>query len=207
MRIRKLLAAVVLLLAGCAPHVQETFGYKPGAVPGISKEQAIQLLGKPQESEDFAIPGTSVHAEVLTYSFGQVLVQNDVAVAVSINNDPSFVGPSGIKLGMAEPDLRTALAHARPKHTGHLETYDAISGANDTRTKDMYDDTAGMMIELTAANPNDPFASFNIAQVTLANHAGLLLLDAFTKARVGGLYPDVHVDNFVSTPWTAGRGK
>ena len=194
---------VALLLAACGPKAPQTFGYKPEAVPGISKERLLDVLGKPQESENFSIPGTSVNADVLTYPFGQVLVQKDTVVAVSINNDPAYVGPKGIKLGMAENDLRAALAHGR--HTGHVETYDAISGANDTRTKDIYDDTDHMMIELTAVNPNDPFASFNIAQVTLTNHDGMLLLDAFTKARVGGLYPDVHVDNFVFGPWAQGR--
>jgi hypothetical protein len=201
---RFIVLIAILMLAACAPHVTPTFGYKPEAVPGITKDRCLEMLGKPQQSEAFSIPGTSVNAEVLTYAFGQVLVQDKMIVAVSVNNDPAFVGPLGVKIGMAEPDMRTALSH-QGKHVGHVETYDAISGATDTRTKDIYDDTDHMMIELTAANANDPFASFNIAQVTLASGAGMQLLDAFTKARTAGLYPDVHVDNFVSNPWTMGH--
>jgi hypothetical protein len=201
---RFVVLVAVLMLGSCAPHVVPTFGYRPEAVPGITKDRCLEVLGKPQESEAFSIPGTSVNAEVLTYAFGQVLVQDNTVVAVSVNNDPAFVGPAAVKIGMAEPDLRTALSH-QGKHVGHVETYDAISGASDTRTKDIYDDTDHMMIELTATNANDPFAPFNIAQVTLANRAGMQLLDAFTKARTAGLYPDVHVDNFISNPWTMGH--
>jgi len=31
------------------------------------------------------------------------------------------------------------------------------------------------------------------------------LIEAFTKARVAGLYPEVHVDNFISDPWRGNR--
>jgi hypothetical protein len=197
-------AALAVALAACAPHPPATFGYHPEAVPGLSRTRCIEILGKPQDAQQFSIPNTSVHAEVLTYQFGQVLLQDEVVVAVSINNDPAFSGPFGVKIGMAEDDLRTALVH-HGKHAGHEESYDAISNTSDTRTKDIYDDTDHVMIELTAANANDPLAPFNVAQVTLANPDGMRLIDAFTKARVGGLYPDVHVDNFVSNPWQIGR--
>lgn len=197
-------AALALVLAGCTPHAAQSFGYKSQAVPGITSARCVDILGKPQDSQPFSMPGTNLSAVVMTYQFGQVLVQNDVVVAVSINNDPAFIAPFGIKLGMSEDDLRSALAHHGP-HRGHVESYDAIGKTGDTRTKDIYDDTDHLMIELTAANANDPLAPFNVAQVTLANSAGMLLIDAFTKARIAGLYPDVHVDNFVSNPWQIGH--
>lgn len=204
MKLGPLLAMLLFLLGACAPHAVPSFGYKPDAVPGITRTRCVELLGKPQESQPFSMPGTNLTAEAMTYQFGQVLVQDDIVVAISINNDPAFVGPFGIKLGMAEDDLHSALArHGR--HTGHLESYDAIGRQSDTRTKDIYDDTDHMMIELTATNANDPLAPFNVAQATLANHAGMSLIEAFTKARIAGLYPDVHVDNFVSNAWQIGR--
>ncbi len=198
------LIAILLVLGACAPHVVPSFGYKPEAVPGITRARCIEILGKPQDSQPFSMPGTNLAAEAMTYQFGQVLVEDGIVVAVSVNNDPAFVGPFGIKIGMSEDDLRSALAH-HAHHAGHIELYDAIGRQSDTRTKDIYDDTDHLMIELTAANANDPLAPFNVAQVTLANHAGMILIDAFTKARIAGLYPDVHVDNFVSNTWQIGR--
>lgn len=199
------LTAVVccLALAACSPRAPSSNGYRPEVVPGITKDRCVQLIGKPQDAQTFSLPSTIVQADVLSYPFGQVLVQNGVVVAVSLDDEPAFVGPYGVKLGMSADDLHAALS--RGKHTGHLDSYDAIGKSSDTRTKDLYDDTDHMMIELTAANANDPLAPFNVAQVTLANTDGLRLLAAFTKARVGGLYPDVHVDNFISTPWQGGR--
>jgi hypothetical protein len=197
------LALCLAVLCACSPRAASTNGYHEDVVPGISKDRAIELLGKPQDSETFSLPNTIVQADVLSYPFGQVLVQNGKVVAVSLDDDPAFVGAFGVKLGMSADDLRSALAHGA--HAGHLESYDAIGKSSDTRTKDLYDDTDHMMIELTAANANDPLAPFNVAQVTLANAAGMQLIDAFTKARLAGLYPDVHVDNFVSTPWEAGH--
>ena len=101
--------------------------------------------------------------------------------------------------------MKAALHASKQHRTGHRDSYDVVVGQNDTRTRDLYDQTDHMMIELTAANANDPLAPFNVAQVTLANSAGLQLIDAFTKARLAGLYPDVHVDNFVSMQWKAGQ--
>jgi hypothetical protein len=172
-------------------------------VPGITRARAIAVLGKPLDARPFTLPGVS--ADVLTYPFGQGLLRDDRVVAISVNNDPDFRGPFGITIGMSEDDLLAALAANPKRHRGHKESYDAIEKTSDTRTKDIYDDTDHMMIELTAANANDALAPFNVAQVTFANDAGMTLIDAFTKARVAGLYPDVHVDNFVSEPWALGR--
>jgi len=47
-----------------------------------------------------------------------------------------------------------------------------------------------------------PLAPFNVISITRASAAGLALLTAITKAKVGGMYPDQHVFNFVSEPWT-----
>jgi hypothetical protein len=198
------LVAATLALVACGHAAPRTDGYKPGAVPGITRDRAIAILGKPQQISPFSLPGTSVDAEVLTYPFGQILVQNGEVVAISVNNDPEFRGPFGVTLGMSEDNLYATLA-AHPRHrVGHRESYDAIEKTSDTRTKDIYDETDHVIIELTAANANDALAPFNVAQVTLVNDKGMRLIEAFTKARVAGLYPEVHVDNFISDPW---RGK
>ena len=196
--------AATLALCACGHAAPRIDGYQPGAVPGITRDRVIAILGKPQQDAPFSLPDTSVEAEVLTYPFGQVLVQNGEVVAISVNNDPEFRGPFGVTIGMSEDNFYAALA-AHPRHrVGHRESYDAIEKTSDTRTKDIYDETDHVIIELTAANANDPLAPFNVAQVTLVNDRGMNLIEAFTKARVGGLYPDVHVDNFISDPW---RGK
>ncbi len=195
----------MIVLGGCGHAPAKVDGYKAEAAPGISRARAIEILGKPQQSGPFSLPGTSINAEVLTYPFGQVLLHNGDVIAISINNDPDYRGPFGVTLGMSEDDMYAALAaHAR-KRTGHRESYDAIGKSSDTRTKDIYDQTDHLMIELTAANANDPLAPFNVAQLTLTNDAGMRLIEAFTKARTMGLYPDVHVENFVSDPWPGKR--
>ena len=195
--------AALLVSSACGHGASDTSGYKPEVTPGMTQGQAEAILGKPQDSEPFSLPGIS--AQVLTYPFGQLLAQHGRIVAISVNNDPQFRGPAMITLGMSEDDLRAALAAHPLKRTGHKESYDAIDKSTDTRTKDIYDDTDHIMIELVAANPNDPLAVFNIAQVTFADKEGMQLIDSFTKARVDGLYPDVHVDNFITEPWRGGR--
>jgi hypothetical protein len=198
------LVAATLALGACGHAAPRTDGYKPGAVTGITRDRAIAILGKPQQIAPFSLPGAGVDAEVLTYPFGQALVQNGEVVAISVNNDPEFRGPFGVTLGMSEDAVYAALA-AHPRHrVGHRESYDAIEKTSDTRTKDIYDETDHVIIELTAANANDALAPFNVAQVTLVNDKGMRLIEAFTKARVAGLYPEVHVDNFIDDPW---RGK
>lgn len=205
-RSRALAALLVLMLGlgACGHAAAPVSGYKPGAVPGISRARAIAILGKPQQDAPFELPGV-LAAEVMSYPFGQVLLKNGKVVAVSINSDPQFRGPFGIRLGMSEDQLYATLAANPRKRSGHQETYDAIEKSSDTRTKDIYDDTDHVMIELTATNANDALAPFNVAQVTYANTAGMELIDSFTKARVNGQYPDVHVDNFTSDAWPRRR--
>jgi hypothetical protein len=196
------LATVVGMLS-CSRQAPVTNGYRPEVVPGITRARVIELTGKPQDEAAFSLPG--VQAQVMTYAFGQVLLRGGKVVAVSVNDDPQFRGPFGVTLGMSEDDVYAALtAHPR-RPTGHKESYDAIEKGNDTRTKDLYDVTDHVMIEFTATNANDAMAPFNVAQITLADDTGLALMDAFTKARVDGLYPDVHVDNFISEEWQGKR--
>lgn len=191
--------ALCLALSGCGPKQQQSNGYKTGLTPGMDRAQVEQLAGKPQESGPFSLPG--VKADVMTYPWGQVLLQNNRVVAVSVNNDPAFRGPAGISIGMSEDQVKAAFAAHRGRRAGHRESYDAIEKTNDTKTRDIYDLTDKVMIELAAANPNDPNAPYSVSQVTFANAAGFKLLESFTKARVDGLYPDVHVNNFISDPW------
>src|SRR6202165_1016161 len=202
-----LLCALVcaVCMNACSPKQVSSNGYKEGVVPGMSRARAEQILGKPQDSGPFSLPG--VKAEVLSYPFGQLLVQNGKVVAISINNDPNFRGPFGIKIGMTEDQVKAAFAAHPGPRKGHREAYDAIEKTNDTRTHDIYDDTDHVMIEFAAANANDPLAPFYVSQVTYANDHGMKLLQDFTKARANGLYPDVHVNNFISEPWPSAHSE
>jgi hypothetical protein len=197
------LLALVLGMSACGHAPPPANGYKSAVMPGISRARCVALLGKPQQAVPFELQG--IHAEVLTYPFGQVLLQDGTVVAVSVNSDAQFRGPFGVKLAMSEDDLHAALAAYPRQRSGHQESYDAIEKSSDTRTKDIYDDTDHIMIELTATNANDPLAPFNVAQITYANNAGMQLIDSFTKARVNGQYSDVHVDNFTSDSWPRRR--
>ncbi|MDQ6781752.1 MAG: hypothetical protein M3Z37_11455 [Candidatus Eremiobacteraeota bacterium] len=195
--------ALCLAMSGCGSKQQQSNGYKPGVTPGISRAQVEQIVGKPQESGPFSLPG--VKADVMTYPWGQVLLQSERVVAVSVNSDPAFRGPAGVSIGMSEDQVKAAFA-AHPAHrSGRRESYDAIEKTNDTKTRDIYDLTDRVMIELAAANPNDPNAPYSVSQVTFADPAGFKLLESFTKARVDGLYPDVHVNNFIADPWPSAR--
>ncbi len=192
-------AATCAALAACSQGPPSTNGYKPGVVPGVSKAQVQSILGAAKQEAPFSLQ--SLNADVMTYGFGQVLLQNDRVVAVTVADDPSYVGPLGIKLGVQEDAVKAAFAAHKKRRTGHRDAYDVVVGTNDTRTRDLYDETDHLMIEMAAANPNDPLAPFNVISITQANDAGLALLTAITKAKVGGLYPDQHVFNFVSEPW------
>ncbi|PZR60775.1 MAG: hypothetical protein DLM53_10445 [Candidatus Eremiobacter antarcticus] len=192
-----------LALAACGPKHEQHRGYQAAVVPGVTRQKVEAVLGKPQQAGPFSLPTLS--ADVMTYPFGQVLLQHDRVVAVSINNDPDYRGPAGASVGMSEDQLKAAFAAHRGKRSGHRDSYVAIEKTNETPTRDIYDMTDHVMIELAAANANDPLAPFSVSQITIANSAGIRLLNAFTKARVNGLYPDVRVNNFVSEPWPSAR--
>jgi hypothetical protein len=203
LRLATSLAIVCALCAGlgaCAPQAPQTNGYKSGVEPGMTKDQVESILGKAKSEAPFSLPNISAY--VMTYGFGQVLLEDDKVVAISVVDDQTYVGPFGIALGVNEDAVKAAFKSHKARRTGHKDAYDVVVGTTDTRTRDYYDVTDGLMIELAAANPNDPLAPFNVISITRANDAGLTLLGAITKAKVGGLYPDQHVFNYVSDPWS-----
>jgi len=165
----------------------------------MTQEQAEAILGKPKQQSPFVLG--PLKAYVLTYAFGQLLLEDGKVVAITVADDPTYVGPLGIKLGMPEDGVKAAFAAHKQKRTGHKDAYDDVVGTTDTRTRDLYDETDDLMIEMAAANPNDPLAPFNVISITQANSAGFALLTAITKAKMGGNYPDQHVFNFISEPW------
>jgi hypothetical protein len=189
-----------LAASSCSSAPLQTNGYRPGLEPGMTRAQTETLLGQPQNAAPFVLG--NLNAEVLTYPFGQVLLKDDAVVAITVAVDPSYVGPFGIKLGIPQ-DAVNAAFHAHPhRRSGHLDAYDVVVGTNDTRTRDLYDVTDHLMIEMAAANANDPMAPFNVISITDANDAGLTLLTSITNAKVGGAYPDQHVYNYVSDTWS-----
>ena len=191
------IVAVTIVLTACTPKAVPS-SYKAGAVPGLVRSQIEAILGKPQSSMAFSLP--RLQAQILSYPFGQVALQNDKAVTVTIASEPSYVGPNGATLGMSEVDLRSALHKGGHKH-GHLDSYDVIQGDITTRTKDLYDESDHVMYELAAANANDPEAPFSVISINLADANGFAFFQAVTNAKVGGLYPGQHVENFVSQTW------
>src|SRR5579864_4151438 len=197
---RILAVALCAAVTACAPSAPQTNGYRPGVEPGMDKAHVEAVLGKAKQEAPFALQ--NIGAYVMTYDFGQVLLENGKVVAISVTDDPTYAGPFGIKLGVQEDAVKAAFHGHKAHRTGHRDAYDVIVGTSDTRTRDLYDQTDGLLIEMAAANPNDPLAPFNVISITRANDAGLALLGAITKAKVGGMYPDEHVFNFVSDPWT-----
>ena len=165
----------------------------------MDRAQVEGILGPPKQEAPFNLQ--SLSADVMTYDFGQVLLDDGRVVAITVADDPTYVGPLGIKLGIQEDAVKAAYAAHKKHRTGLREAYDVVVGTNDTRTRDLYDQTDHLMIEMAAANPNDPLAPFNVISITQANDEGFALLQAITKAKVGGLYPDQHVFNYVTEPW------
>lgn len=197
--------ALCASVVACGPQTPQTNGYKAGVHPGMSKDQVVSILGSPKSAAPFTLANNlarNLSAYVMTYGFGQVLLENDKVVAITVADDPTYTGPLGIKLGIQEDAVKAAFKAHKAKRTGHRDAYDVVVGTTDTRTRDYYDETDGLIVELAAANPNDPLAPFNVISVTEANADGLALMSAITKAKVGGLYPDQHVFNFVTEPWS-----
>lgn len=197
---RILAAALCAAVTACGPPAPQTNGYRAGVDPGVDKAHVESVLGKAKQEAPFALQ--NINAYVMTYDFGQVLLENGEVVAISVADDPTYVAPFGIKLGMQEDAVKAAFRAHKAHRTGHRDAYDVVVGTTDTRTRDLYDQTDGLLIEMATPNPNDPMAAFNVISITRANTAGLTLLAAITKAKVDGLYPDEHVFNFVSDPWT-----
>ena len=187
------------LLAGCGSKPPPE-SYKTGVVPGISESEVASLLGKPSNTLPFSLPG--IHATVLTYPFGQVALQEGKVVSVMVASDPRFVGANGVKLGMPEDAMKAALRSDHKHRSGHLDAYDVVAGDIITRTKDLYDQTDHVVYELAAANANDPLAPYSVISINLANDGGFAFLEAVTQAKIGGVYPGQHIDNFTSEPWS-----
>ncbi|MBC5825874.1 MAG: hypothetical protein GIW99_08880 [Candidatus Eremiobacteraeota bacterium] len=193
-----LIATIVLY--GCAkPPAPE--GFRAGVAPGVSRAKIVQLLGKPSQAGGVGVSGTPP-TDLMAYPFGQILLQKGRAVAVTIASDASYVGPYGIKLGMAEDKVKAALAAHRKPRQGHMSSYTVTAGTMDTRSRDLYDVTDGLVIEMAAANAIDPLASFNVVSISLVNPDGARLLSGMTKAKLTGLNASEHVYNFVDEPWS-----
>jgi hypothetical protein len=165
----------------------------------MTKAQVESVLGVPKQEAPFSLG--NINAYVMTYPFGQVLLENGRVVAITVADDPNYAGPFGIKLGVQEDAVKAAFAAHRARRFGHKDAYDVVVGTSDTRTRDLYDETDHLMVEMAAANPNDPLAPFNVISITRASDEGLALLNAITKAKIGGMYPDQHVFNYQSEPW------
>ncbi len=196
-----IVCALSASLVACGPQTPQTNGYKAGVHPGMTKDQVDSILGSPKTEAPFSLTN-NVSAYVMTYGFGQVLLENDKVVAITVADDATYVGPFGISLGIQEDAMKAAFKAHKARRTGRRDAYDVVVGTTDTRTRDYYDETDGLIVELAAANPNDPLAPFNVISITQASAEGLSLMGALTKAKVGGLYPDQHVFNFVSEPWS-----
>jgi hypothetical protein len=196
--------ATLVALCGCAQKTVINDGYRAGVVPGISRQKVEALLGKPSSAQNFSVPGIS--ALVLSYPFGEVLLQHDRVVVVSAVSDPNFVGPLGIKIGTPEEDLRKALLSAKAPHSSYRMSYQVMAGDIVTRTRDVYDDTGHVMFELAASNPNDPEAPFSVVSISMTNAAGSALLSSITQAKVNGIYPGQSIVNYVSEPWPSRKG-
>ncbi len=196
-----LLCLAVSTFVACSHTAPPQDGYKRGAVPSISQTEARRILGTPSQSGPVSLPGAR-STEVMTYSFGQLLLQQGRVVAVTVANDKQYVGPYGIALGMSEDHVKAAFLTHRKKRTGHRSSYDVVAGTMDTRSRDLYDDTDGLIVEMAAANSNDPEAPFYVVSVTLVNAAGSKLMSAMTRSKLSGLNSGQHVYNFVDEPWS-----
>lgn len=199
-RLVAVLTAAALAAVACSKPAPQD-GYKAGVVPGVSAAKVQLLLGTPSQTGSVG-PAGSAATNMMAYPFGQVLLQQGHAVAVTIVNDPAYVGPYGITLGMTEDKVKAALRAHRKQRQGHQSSYTVTAGTMDTRSRDLYDLTDGLVIEMAAANAIDPLAPFNVVSISLVNGAGARLLSAMTKAKLTGLNRAEHVYNFVDEPWS-----
>src|ERR1017187_6735334 len=177
--------ALALACSACSAKAPPST-YRPAVVPGIDQRQLEAAIGRPSSTLPFALPG--IAAQILSYPFGQVATRNGTVITVTIAGDPSFVGPYGSHIGMAEDQLASALKASGKHIKGHHDSYDVIAGDMVTRTKDAYDDTDHVMFELAAANPNDPEAPYSIVSINLADANGFAFLQALTQAKESGVY-------------------
>jgi hypothetical protein len=193
-------AAAILGLAACSAAPPQSFGYQPGVVPGVTRDKIEAILGKPTSSGPFKVG--SINAEVMIYPFGQVLLENDHAVVITIIKDPAYTGPFGAAPGVMDDQFQAGLKTRKVHRSGHLEYYDVFVTQGETRTRDWYDPADNLMVESAATNANDPEAPYQIVAVNLANEAGRALLEQMVKLKLSGENPDQHVMNYTSEPWS-----
>ena len=194
------LASLALCATACTPKPPSTSGYSHEIVPGISRERVEQIAGKPVSTQPFNLD--TIHAEVMAYPFGQVILNGNHVIVVTIIKDLAYVGPFGVAPGVMDDQFQASLKAAKGHRSGHVDSYDVIVTQGETRTRDWYDTTDNLMVEFAATNANDPLAPYQIVAVNLANQDGMNLLQQIVKSKLRGEFPDQRVVNFVSEPWT-----
>ena len=197
---RSALALLMLCLVGCKSAPPSTMGYSHEIVPGVTRDRVEEIAGKPQSSQPFNLD--TMHAEVLAYPFGQVILSDGHVIVVTIIKDPAYVGPFGAAPGVMDEQFQASLKAHKGHRSGHVDSYDVIVTQGETRTRDWYDSTDNLMVEFAATNANDPEAPYQIVAVNLANEAGMMLLQEIVKSKLRGEFPDQRVVNFVSEPWS-----
>jgi len=85
-KLGRLAAAICIALVACAPPPPQSNGYKAGIRPGMTKAQAEALLGKGTSEAPFTL--VTLSAFVMTYPFGQLLLEHGAVVAVTVADDP-----------------------------------------------------------------------------------------------------------------------
>ena len=193
-------AWLALGAAACSPKPPSTSGYSHQIVPGISRERVEQIAGKPVSTQPFDLD--TIHAEVMAYPFGQVILSGNHVIVVTIIKDQAYVGPFGVAPGVMDDQFQASLKAAKGHRSGHVDSYDVIVTQGETRTRDWYDTTDNLMVEFAATNANDPLAPYQIVAVNLANQDGMNLLQQIVKSKLRGEFPDQRVVNFVSEPWS-----
>ncbi|HKW44704.1 MAG TPA: hypothetical protein VJN22_03545 [Candidatus Eremiobacteraceae bacterium] len=193
-------ASIAICGGGCSNRPPATNGYSHQIVPGITREQVEAVAGKPISDGPFNLD--AIHAELLPYPFGQVILSNGRVIVVTIAKDPAYVGPFGVAPGVMDDQFQASLKAHKGHRTGHTDSYDVIVKEGETRTRDWYDTTDNLMVEFAATNANDPLAPYQIVAVNLANSAGMTLLQEIVKSKLRGEFPDQRVVNFVSEPWS-----
>jgi hypothetical protein len=198
--VRSALALLVVFSWGCKSAPPSTSGYSHEIVPGITRERVEEIAGKPTSDQPFNLD--TLHAEVLGYPFGQVILRDGRVSVVTIIKDLAYVGPFGAAPGVMDDQFQASLKAHKGHRSGHIDSYDVIVTQGETRTRDWYDTTDNLMVEEAATNANDPEAPYQIVAVNLANEAGMNLLQAIVQSKLRGEFPDQRVVNFVSEPWS-----
>ena len=188
------------MCASCAPKAPSTSGYSHEIVPGVTLERVEQVAGKPVSDQPFNLD--TMHADVLAYPFGQVILSGGRVIVVTIIKDAAYHGPFGAAPGVMDEQFQASLKAAKGHRSGHVDSYDVIVTQGETRTRDWYDTTDNLMVEFAATNANDPLAPYQIVAVNLANEDGMNLLQQIVKSKLRGEFPDQRVVNFVSEPWS-----